>query len=347
MEKEPQRRVSLADPSPAGLPAPPGQPIRVVSIPFRDPYVDAVVPDDVVRIGPSQAPNPWLEAWCLEGHAGEVDVVHLHSGFDLPGPAEHERWTETIRRLGVPLVVTVHDVPRHGTDDAARLAALLGTAEVVLALTPGAADEIAERFGRTAIVVACPSLAAPDPRVGAERGLVGVRLSAGAAEEPTAADLVRAALSGAVSGGGRLRVLVDPADDLAAELDGLAARGDVELVRCGPRDLPAQLQELHVAVLPEPPGRHSRDLEVCRDVGTRVVAPRDGWHTEQWSEVVPYGTDDAGAPDPVSLAAAVAAALTPPMPRPEDRGWRQEQAAAVARVHRDVYAQVVADRAWV
>lgn len=346
MEKEPQRRVSLADPSPPGLPAEPGQPIRVVTIPFRDPYVDAVVPGDAVRLGPAGEPSRWLESWHLAGHAGDVDVVHLHTGFDHLGPAELECWTETIRRLGVPLVVTVHDVPRDGTDDTARLAALLGTAEVVLALTPGAADEIAERFGRTAIVVACPSLAAPDPRVGTERGLVGLRLTPGTAGAPEVIDLVRAALSGAVSGGGRLRVLVDPSDAVGADVEELAERGDVELVRCGQRDRPTRLQELHVAVLPEPPGRHSRDLEICRDVGTRVVAPRRGWFTEQWSEVVTYGTDD-GAPDPVSLAAAVAAALTPAMPRPADRSWRREQAAAVARVHRDVYAQVAADRSWV
>jgi len=42
----------------------------------------------------------------------------------------------------------------------------------------------------------------------------------------------------------------------------------------------------------------------------------------------------------------VSAALTQSMPRPADRTWRQEQAAAVARVHSDVYAQVAGDRSW-
>jgi len=141
-------------------------------------------------------------------------------------------------------------------------------------------------------------------------------------------------------------VLIDPEDVPAAEIAGLAARGMLEIVRCWPKDRPAQFQQMHVAVLPERHGAHSRDLEVCRDVGTRVVAPRSGWFTEQWSEVVPYGTDIDGAPDPVSLAASVSAALTPAMPRPADRAWRREQAAAVARVHREVYAQVAGDRSW-
>ena len=111
-------------------------------------------------------------------------------------------------------------------------------------------------------------------------------------------------------------------------------------------DRPAQLQQLHVAVLPEPCGTHSRDLEICRDVGTLVVAPTCGWFAEQWSEVVPYATDAAGRIDPLSLTGAVAAALTRPMPRPADRGWRDEQRTAVRQVHAAVYRQVAADRVW-
>jgi hypothetical protein len=32
---------------------------------------------------------------------------------------------------------------------------------------------------------------------------------------------------------------------------------------------------------------------------------------------------------------------------PADRGWRDEQVAAVRRVHAEIYAQVAGDRAWV
>jgi hypothetical protein len=345
--------VSVADPPLPGLPPWPGQPIRVATIPFSDPYVDAVLPADVVRVGPSGRPSPWLDSGHLTAHAADVDVVHLHTGYDHLDQEELESWTETVRRLGIPLVVTVHDLPdpvQPGADrTSAHLAAALATAEVVLTLTPGAADLVADRYGRTAIVVACPSLTVPDPLLGAERGLVGVRLGPVTAAAPDPARLVRAALSGAVSGGGRLRVLAELPDgeSLEPDVEELATRGAVELVRCSPEDRAAQLQQLHVAVLPEVCGTHSRDLEVCRDVGTRVVAPRCGWFAEQWSEVVTYGTDDVGGPDPVSLAAAVSAALTPPMLRPADRAWRLEQAAAVARVHRDVYVQVAGDRTWV
>ena len=159
------------------------------------------------------------------------------------------------------------------------------------------------------------------------------------------ARLVRAVLSGAVSGGGRLRVLVEPGTDVAAVRE-LAAEDEIELreVCRGGEGWAAELQQLHAAVLPERCGGHSRDLEICRDVGTRVVAPGCGWFAEQWSEVVTYGVGEDGRLDPVSVAAAVAAALTRPLPRPADRAWRDEQRAAVRTVHAQVYVQVAADR---
>ncbi len=101
-----------------------------------------------------------------------------------------------------------------------------------------------------------------------------------------------------------------------------------------------------MAVLPEPCGTHSSDLEICRDVGTRVVAPGCGWFADQWSDVVTYAHGADGL-DAVSLTAAVNAALTRPMPRPADRAWREEQRAAVRRVHAEVYASVAADRSAV
>ncbi|MGY1917001.1 hypothetical protein [Blastococcus sp. SYSU DS0973] len=340
--------------TPAELP-PPGLPatgIRVATIPHSNPYVDAVVPPGVSRIGDATEPSPWLDLAHLTAHADEVHVVHLHAGYGHVDTAELVRWTEELQRLGVPLVVTVHqlrdaDEVSPGRHDA-HLAAVLGTAEVVLTLTPGAADEILDRYGRTPIVVAHPSIAAADPELGAERGLVGVCMGPASSAVPDPVALVRAALSGAVSGGGRLRVLVDevgvPALDPA--IVALAVDGQVELVPYREDERAAALQQLHVAVLPERCGTHSRDVEICRDVGTRVVAPSCGWFVDQWSEVVPYAHDEQGGPDPVSLAAAIGAALTRPMPRPADRTWREQQRAAVQEVHAEVYARVAADRSW-
>lgn len=344
--------MSPAQPPDTGLPESLGAGIRVATVPHRDPYVDAVLPDGVTRVGKDGPASPWLDISHLAAHARDVDVVHLHAGYGHLDHAAMEPWAEELQRLGVPLVVTVHQLPdpagapAGGRDGA--LAALLATAEVVLTLTPGAADDIAERYGRTAIVVAHPSICAPDPQLGAERGLVGVRVGAASAAVPDPVGLVRAALSGAVSGGGRLRVLVDEAEAPALDpaIVELADGGRLELVRLGAADWAAQLQQLHVAVLPERCGTHSRDLEICRDVGTRVVAPSCGWFAHQWSEVVTYGNDEQDGLDAVSLTAAIGASLARPMPRPADRAWRAEQRAAVRQVHAEVYAQVAADRSW-
>lgn len=334
-----------------GEPAP-GEPIplRVASVPFGDRYVDAVLPVGAVRVGEPGEPSHWLDEAYLTEHAGDVDVLHLHTGYGHLDVPALERWAETMRRLGVPLVVTVHQLRDAGQGSRARhdahLETVLGTAEVVLTLTPSAADEIADRYGRTAIVLAHPSLAVPDPELGAERGLVGVQLGTASPAVPEPATVARAAASGAVSGGGRLRVLARAGSDVDPGVRDMAENGELELVVVRPGELPAQLQQLHVAVLPERCGTHSRDLEVCRDVGTRVVAPSCGFFADQWSEVVTYANDEIDGLDPVSLTAAVSAALTRPMPRPADRTWREEQRDAVRRVHAEVYAQVAADRSW-
>jgi hypothetical protein len=294
----------------------------------------------------------WPDADWLAEHSAGVDVLHVHAGHaSLPDEAL-VCWAETLRRLRIPLVVTVHQLrdperPLTGEYEAA-LDALLATAEVVFTLTPGAADEIADRYGRTAIVVAHPSVVVPDPELGAQRGLVGLRLGAISPAVPDPVGLVRAALSGAVSGGGGLRVLVPAGDEaaLAPEVRALADRGDVELVVHRAEEWAAQVQQLHVVVLPERYGTHSVDVEIARDVGTRVVAPSCGWFGDQWSDVVTYGNDEDGGLDSVSLTAAVSAALTRPMPRPADRVWRAEQREAIRRVHAEVYAQVAGDRRW-
>ncbi|RBY82704.1 hypothetical protein DQ240_18290 [Blastococcus sp. TF02A-26] len=318
----------------------------MASIPHRDPYVDAVLPAGVVRVGREQGPSPWLDPAYLTAHADEVDVVHVHSGYGHLPEDEIVCFTEAIRRTGVPLVTTVHQLrdPAQAlpTRHDAHLRALLATAEVVFTLTPGAADEIADRYGRTPIVVAHPSVAVPDPEGGGERGVVGLPLRSGTCM-PEPAALVRAALNGAVNGGGRLRLFVEPGFVLPP-LGEMAESASLELEPLDEERWAAQLQELHVAVLPQSRGTHSTELEVCRDVGTRVVAPSCGWFADQWSDVVTYGNDEEHGFDPVSLNGAVAAALTRPAPRPADRTWREQQRAAVQDVHAQVYAQVVGDR---
>ena len=92
-----------------------GGPIRVATIPHeRSPTSDAVLPPDAVRRGAAGDPVAWLDVAHLEAHADEIDVLHLHSGDAHVAAVAVQCWAETVRRLGLPLVVTVHRVPPAG-----------------------------------------------------------------------------------------------------------------------------------------------------------------------------------------------------------------------------------------
>lgn len=322
-------------------------------MPAVDPYLDAALPTDVVRVRTADGgTSPWLDPAYLAAHGSEIDVLHLLAGYESLTAAQLDEWTTQVRRCGLPLVLTVAQLRAVDGSKArlhAHLKALLTNAEVVLTLTPGAAGEIGDRYRRTAIVVAHPSLAGPAPGIGRETRLVGLHLDPVALGVADPLALVRGVLSGALSGGGRLRVdvpsTVDP--DSIEGLAELAASGALELRRVhlgDPGQIVAHLQELHVSVLPDRVASHSRWVEYCRDAGTRLVVPRGGHHAEQWSDVVPYGNVADAAADAASVSSAVVMALTRPQPPRVDAAWRGAQRDAVRRVHAQVYAQVAGDR---
>ncbi len=336
----------------------------MATVPAVHPDLTAVLPDGVVLAPPGDrgsGADAWLSVEHLREHAATIDVLHLHVGrhhLRSVGSPEQavawaEEWAAEVRRSAVPLVVTVHDVrdPDDGNRERyhALLGAVLRTAEVVLALTAGAADEIADRYGRTPIAVGHPTQVVPVPGVDRQTRLVGVPLGSSARQLADPLLVVRAALSGAVSGGGRLRVDVHP-DGQLRELVTMAVDGELDLQVHEPftgTDRVAYLQTLQVCVLPPRFGTDSAWLEACRDLGTRVVAPSSGHYAELWSDVVEYGHDEERGLDPTSLMAAVVAALTRPAPARATPAWRAEQRAAVQQVLADVYARVVAHRAAV
>ena len=102
--------MTAAQPSsPASLlPAP--DRVRVATIPAAGPYVEAVLPPGVVRVGPPGGPGPWLGATYLAEHAADIDVLHLHTGSWRVTDAAVQCWSETVRRSGLPMVTTVHRV---------------------------------------------------------------------------------------------------------------------------------------------------------------------------------------------------------------------------------------------
>ena len=120
-------------------------PSGVIRLP--DPRPRADVPDA------QWWPPRMLEPGWVDAHADEFDVMHVHFGFDAVSPDDLGRVVASLRHHGQPLVVTVHDLrnPHHldRTLHDAQLGVLVEGADAVLTLTPGAAAEIAARWGVT------------------------------------------------------------------------------------------------------------------------------------------------------------------------------------------------------
>ncbi|MEP6562572.1 MAG: glycosyltransferase family 1 protein, partial [Nakamurella sp.] len=150
-------------------------PIRVASIPAGHPYVQHLAApaggDAVVRLAdpPPDVPDPQPGQWWppvmlqpewVAAHHPDFDLAHLHFGFDAVEPAELRRWSAELHRRNRPLVLTVHDlVNPHFTDQrrhGEQLDVLIPAAAELITLTPGAAAEVAARWGRAAEVVPHP-----------------------------------------------------------------------------------------------------------------------------------------------------------------------------------------------
>lgn len=333
---------------------------RIASFPDRHPYVDAVRPDGVVPVRAAAdeddqwAPHPWWAPARLARHADEVDLLHVHFGYDHLTPGQLRDWVAQVRRCGLGLVVTVHDLrnPHHATAQRhdAHLATLLDAAHEVLTLTSGAARVITQRWGRSAYVVPHPSLLVPGPLpvLPAGEPLAGLHLKSLRRNLLDPDRLVAAASAGARNVGGRLVVDVHPDAVDRPELAGvrrLARRGDIRLrvhERYGDAALVRYLHALDASVLPHRFGTHSGWLELCRDIGTRVVAPDCGYFAEQWPAVYSYRNSEATGLDEGSLRAAVSAALTAPRLAPADPVRRRAELAEVRRTHAGIYRSALA-----
>ena len=157
------------------LQSPPSQPpLRVLAIPSAHPYpqrlrstspeASRVVHLDDPTVPGSPAGQWWppvaLDAAWVRLHGAEVDVVHLHFGFDAATPKQLSDWVRALREEGISLVMTVHDLvnPHFAdqTEHRARLDVLVPASDAVITLTAGAAAEVQQRWGVIAEVLAHP-----------------------------------------------------------------------------------------------------------------------------------------------------------------------------------------------
>ena len=351
--------------------------IRVASIPGSHVYVRHLAAldgdDSVVRLADPvpgdgrKVPGGWwppvmLDQKWFTDHAAEYDVVHLQFGFDTKTADELSGIVERLNALGKPLVYTVHDLrnphhPDRGAHDE-QLDVLVPAAAELVTLTGGAAQEICDRWGREAQVVAHPhvveleTMAAIPRRTMTDRFVVGLHaksLRANLDPLPVVDAIISAIaeLRGAVLQINVHDEIFDPsnhwyAPEIGAELLARASAPNVD-VRVHPYladdELWAYLGSIDASVLAYRFGTHSGWLEACADLGTAVVAPDCGYYAQQ-RPVHSYRYNETEF-DPDSLAAAVRTAYEQ---RPGYRmtlDARRAERSIVALAHRDIYERAL------
>ena len=362
--------------------------LRVLAIPSAHPYSQRLrstkpgassvvhLDDPVV---PGAPPGQWWpptaldEGW-VRRHASEVDVVHLHFGFDAASPADLRAWVRALREEGIPLVLTLHDlVNPHFTDQRdhlARLDVLVPAADALITLTAGAATEIEQRWGRSAEVLAHPHVAPLDviglPRPGDEDDehdegsadgerpfVVGIDLKslrANVVGEPVARIVSEAVatLPNAELVVDLHRDVLDPSHPrhdrfLLQSLADLEERGRLRVAvheRRSDDELWEHLRGLDLAVLPYAFGTHSGWVEACYDLGTTVLAPRTGHWVEQ-QPMLTFGWRPGEDPDEGQVFSAIQLAFWDRPRWQADPTDRAEQQAALSDRHEQLYAALL------
>ena len=356
--------------------------IRVASVPADHPYVRAVTADAAIAVlpdppVPGAPPGRWwppavLDAAWILAHRDEADLLHVHFGTESYTTEHLRAALAAARRVGWPVVVTVHDLdhPQLRDEDqahhTAQLGVLLGLADEVLTLTPGAAQEVRRRWGRTAVVV-------PHPRIlhdgwsarpsGEHPRRVAAHLKdlRPGVDGPSAVRALAAVRRRLADAGVDLEVEVHLRDRTrdertAARLRELCEAGALRLVEHGrltDTELADHLADLDVCLLPYGHGTHSGWLELCWDLGVPVVAPSIGYLAEQHrdgSVLVISPLDRPNATD--ELERAVMSALTLPAAGTPERAALVERRArqravtdrAAVDAHRRLYRDLVEGR---
>ncbi len=308
------------------------RPLHVASVPCDHPYVAHLEPLDgpgsVLRLPDPPVPGApagqWWPSRVLDPgwlRRQRPDVLHVHFGFEHLSEAELAGIVQTLAEIGCPLVLTVHDLANpHLSDQAAHLSALavlVAAAAAVLTLTPGAAAEIEQRWGRAAAVLPHPHVVPLDrlrPRPRRDTFVVGLHDKPRAGNDPSSAR-----------------------DELTRTLQELGGRLSPTPARRLTDDaLWDRLRELDVLVLPYRHGTHSGFLEACADLGTTVVASRVGYLSEQQ----PHLRYDREVPG--SLAAALRRAYDERPRWQVSRADRARQRTRLAEAHTALYEQVAA-----
>lgn len=332
--------------------------IRVASVPAAHPYITATVDTTLVTLLPDPVPPDasqpgqwwppqWLDPQYVLAHVTEIDILHVHFGFESIEHDDLVAVADVLAAYGVPLVVTVHDLANPHLEDQtghlAKLGTLLHRADAVITLTEGAAREVRDRWGVAATVLPHPHLL-PIDQVGSPREhrtapVVAIHakfLRANIDPWPVMDTLLAAqhvSLRLDLDG----NALDSPRADehLADRLAAYQARG-VD-VRVHPpftdAELVGFLHDIDILVLPYRFGTHSGWVEACHDSGVVPVVPDCGHlHEQRPCTTFGFGLERF---DRAGLLAAVDDALGQIGDRTDDLTRRRARAAERDQVRQD------------
>lgn len=351
--------------------------IVVASVPASHVYVRHIAAeydDGVVRLpdpdpsAPSRSTEQvWWPPVMLQREwaaTQDFDVFHLQFGFDAWDPKDLQELVSLLAARRKPLIYTAHDLRNPHHEDRrlhdAQLDVLVPAATRVITLTPGAAAEIQRRWGREATVLPHPHVV-PFDRMGRVRSRtkddpfrIGLHVKSLRASMdplrllPQLIETTRSLRHAVLQVNGHRDVLDDDGARrdaaLADFLRAAEARGDLELRVhdfMSDNDLWDHLESLDVSVLPYRFGSHSGWLEACRDLGTAVVAPDCGWYADQGAAAIYHHDEDSY--DAESLDGALRKVFATGAPSPVSVGERRHQRESIARAHRTIYDQALAE----
>lgn len=243
-------------------------------------------------------PPVMLDAQWLRAHTPLFDLVHVHFGIESYTVGELADTVDALRSTGRALVFTVHDLENPQLVDQTRyqqqLSVLVEGADELITLTPGAANEILQRWGRESAVIPHPRVLVHQPNGSAPVGPVriGVHLRdlrPNIAAQATVEAMIAAATE--LNREGRPAIVVVDINDrvrdeaLRDRLSSIVHSSPLAEWNEHPRYSDAQLAvsitALDVEVLPYRHGTHSGWLELCWDLGVNVLSPDVGFYREQ------------------------------------------------------------------
>ncbi len=269
----------------------------------------------------------------------DVQIVHLHFGFETRSVDEMDRWIDALHAAGIRLVHTVHDVDNpHLVDQTSHhdLLDLLATrADGLLTLSATAADAVERRTGRRPVVVAHHHVVPlPSMLVPRRRARSGLYVHAGTCRPNLDVELIERVADGAAPWGGLGVHVRTPLTAAAGAIVRRLEAHPAVAVELGPRptdrDLWRRIGAARAVLLAYRWSTHSGLLHAAHDLGVAVLAPDVGALLEHGAWPVDVADVDG------SIARAVEV-------RPVGGiAHRAREHRTVVRAHRALYAGLVA-----